>query len=83
VFPHAKACHNAAAASLGSFRRNICGAQVLRGALKTPGQAKNVAIVGSTALVADHMSEVDIIDVSNAARPVNRGSFFVEGYAAT
>lgn len=58
---------------------------VLRGRIKTPGQAKNVAVIdtagGRTALVADHMSGVDIIDVSNAAQPVVRDSYFLEGYA--
>lgn len=60
-------------------------APVLRGRIKTPGQAKNVAVIdtasGKTALVADHMSGVDIIDVSDAAKPVVRDSFFLEGYA--
>lgn len=60
-------------------------APALRGRIKTPGQAKNVAIIdtvsGKTALVADHMSGVDIIDVSDAAKPTVRDSFFLEGYA--
>lgn len=60
-------------------------APVLRGRIKTPGQAKNVAVIdtagGKTALVADHMSGVDIIDVSDAAKPTVRDSFFLEGYA--
>ena len=46
-----------------------------RGRIKTPGQAKNVAIVGTTALVADHMSGIDIIDVTNAGAA--RGAGFV------
>jgi hypothetical protein len=53
----------------------------LRGSFKTPGQAKSVALVGTTALVADHMSGIDFIDVSNPAKPASLGSFFLEGYA--
>jgi hypothetical protein len=53
----------------------------LRGAFKTPGQAKNVALFGTKALVADHMSGLDILDVSNVARPASLGSFFLEGYS--
>jgi hypothetical protein len=53
----------------------------LRGSFKTPGQAKSVALVGTTALVADHMSGVDFIDVSNPAKPASLGSFFLDGYA--
>lgn len=60
-------------------------APVLRGRIKTPGQAKNVAVIdtasGKTALVADHMSGVDIVDVSDATKPAVRDSFFLEGYA--
>ncbi len=54
---------------------------VLRGSLKTPGQAKSVALVGNTALLTDHMSGVDFVDVSNVAKPSALGSFFLEGYA--
>ena len=53
----------------------------LRSSFKTPGQAKSVALVGTTALVADHMSGVDFIDVANPAKPASLGSFFLEGYA--
>jgi hypothetical protein len=49
--------------------------------LKTPGQAKNVAIYGTKALVADHMSGVDYLDISNPAQPKKIGSFFLDGYA--
>jgi hypothetical protein len=56
-------------------------APTLRGALKTPGQAKNVALVGTTALLTDHVSGVDVVDVSNPAAPASKGSFFLEGYA--
>ncbi len=56
-------------------------APVLRGSLKLPGQAKNVAIYGTKALVADHMSGLDYLDVSNASNPVKLGSFFLDGYA--
>lgn len=54
---------------------------VLRGSLKTPGQAKGVALVGSTALLTDHMSGVDFVDVSSATKPASLGSFFLDGYA--
>jgi hypothetical protein len=57
------------------------GAPVLRGSFKTPGQAKSVAIVGTRAILADHMSGVDFVDISNLAKPVSIGSFFLEGYA--
>ena len=53
----------------------------LRASIKTPGQAKGVALVGTTAFVADHMSGVDIIDLSSLDKPTLRGSFFVDGYA--
>ena len=53
----------------------------LRGSLKTPGQAKNVAVVGTKAAIADHMSGVDFVDISNADKPTMLGSFYVEGYA--
>ena len=56
-------------------------APVLRGALKTPGQAKNVALFGTRALVADHVSGIDLVDVSTPARPILLGSFFVDGFA--
>jgi hypothetical protein len=54
-------------------------ALTLVGSLKTPGQAKNVAVIGLTALVADHMTGVDVIDVSVVSAPAKRGSFFLEG----
>ena len=53
----------------------------LRGSLKTPGQAKSVAVVGDKAAIADHMSGVDFVDTSNADKPTMLGSFYVEGYA--
>ena len=43
--------------------------------------AKNVAIYGTKALVADHMSGVDYLDISNPAQPKKLGSFFLDGYA--
>jgi hypothetical protein len=54
---------------------------MLRGSLKTRGQAKNVAVFGTKVLVADHMTGLDLIDVSNLAKPVSLDSFFLEGYA--
>jgi len=53
----------------------------VRGSIKTPGQAKNVAISGTKAVVADHMSGVDVIDISNMAEPVSVGSVYTDGYA--
>ena len=53
----------------------------LRASIKTPGQAKSVAIVGTRAFVADHMSGVDFVDISNPVKPALQGSFFLEGYA--
>jgi hypothetical protein len=53
----------------------------LRGSFKTPGQSKSVAIVGTTALVADHMSGVNFVDVSDPAKPEELGEFFLDGYA--
>ena len=44
----------------------------LRGALKTPGQAKNVAIYGTKALVADHMSGVDYLDIKDPAQSTDQ-----------
>ena len=40
-----------------------------------------MAVVGSKAAVADHMSGVDFIDTSNADKPAMLGSFYLEGYA--
>lgn len=54
---------------------------VLRGSLKTRGQAKGVALVGTTALLTDHMTGVDFVDVSNVAKPSALGSYFLDGYA--
>ena len=62
--------------SASSTSRTLA-APVLRGALKTPGQAKNVAIFGTKALVADHVSGIDAIDVScrqNPRSPVRSSS---------
>ena len=58
---------------LGILDVSNAAVPVLRGALKTPGQAKNVAFFGTTALVADHVSGIDVIDVSTPARPVLAG----------
>ena len=48
---------------------------------KTPGQAHSVAVSGTKAYIADHMSGVDVIDVSNPAKPTSTGAFFLDGYA--
>jgi len=45
------------------------------------GAGQEVAVFGTKAVVADHMSGVDFIDVSNKAKPVSLGSFFLDGYA--
>jgi len=58
-------------------------APALVGSMKTPGQAKNVAVFGTKAVVADHMSGVDFIDVSNKAKPVSLGSFFLTATRGT
>ena len=42
---------------------------------------KNVAVSGTTAVLADHMSGVDLIDVSNLAGPVSLGSVYLDGYS--
>ena len=54
---------------------------VLRGSLKTAGQAKSVALSGTTALVTNTVSGIDVINVSNPAKPVLVGSAFLEGFA--
>ena len=53
----------------------------LHASIKTPGQAKSVALVGTRAFVADHMSGVDFVDLADPAKPALQGSFFLEGYA--
>ena len=57
------------------------GTPVLRGSLQTPGQAKNVSVTGTRALVADVLSGLDVVDVSNPASPVLVGSIFLDGVA--
>jgi hypothetical protein len=56
-------------------------APLVRGSIRTPGQAKAVALFGPRGSVADHMSGVDVIDVSNTARPALLDSLFLDGYA--
>jgi hypothetical protein len=48
---------------------------------KTPGQAKNVDVAGTLALVANHMSGVDVIDISDITKPTLVGSAYLDGYA--
>jgi hypothetical protein len=57
------------------------GRPELRGSLKTPGQAKSVAVSGATALVTDTVSGLDIIDLSDPAKPRLTGSAFLEGFS--
>jgi hypothetical protein len=40
-----------------------------------------VALIGTTAFVADHMTGIDVIDLTSLDKPVGRGSFFLDGYA--
>ena len=48
----------------------------------TLGQAKNVAVSGTTALVADYLEGVVILDISTPSNPVRVASVFVEGVAS-
>lgn len=57
------------------------GTATLRGSVKTPGQAKNVAVSGTVALVTDFVSGLDVIDIANASAPTVRESVFLEGLA--
>jgi hypothetical protein len=54
---------------------------ILRGAFKTPGQAKVGAVFGSRALVVDHMKGIVEVDITNPAKMTSPGSFFLDGYA--
>jgi hypothetical protein len=67
---------------LGILEATNPAALTLRGALKTRGQAKRVAVSGTTAFVADVLSGIDVIDVSNPSTPHQIGSIFLEGVAA-
>ena len=51
------------------------------GSLTTPGQAKSVAVSGTTALVADHGEGIVVVDVSTPANPTQVASVFLEGFA--
>ena len=57
------------------------GTATLRGSVKTPGQAKSVAVSGSIALVTDFVSGLDVIDLANTSKPLVRESVFLEGVA--
>lgn len=67
---------------LGILDSSNPGVLILRGALKTTGQAKDVAVSGRKALVTDVVSGVDIVDVTNPSKPAQMGSIFLEGVAA-
>jgi hypothetical protein len=51
------------------------------GWVDTPGNARGVAVEGTTAYVADNTS-VQIVDVSNPAAPIIRGSYAPAGFTA-
>jgi len=53
----------------------------LLGMVKTPGQAKNVAVAGDVAFVADHVRGVDVVRLTSPAAPTLAGSQFVDGFA--
>jgi hypothetical protein len=57
------------------------GTATLRGSVKTPGQAKSVAVSGAIALVTDFVSGLDVIDVANPSKPVVGESVFLDGLA--
>ena len=57
------------------------GTPVLRSLFKTPGQAKNVAVSGTRALVTDSLKGIDVVDVSDSAKPVLAGDVFLDGLA--
>jgi hypothetical protein len=40
-----------------------------------------VTVVGTTALLTDHVAGVDFVDVANTAKPTSLGTFFLDGYA--
>ena len=57
------------------------GTPTLRGSVKTPGQAKSVAVSGSMALVTDFVSGLDVVDISSPGMPTVRESVFLDGLA--
>lgn len=58
------------------------GTLTLRGSLKTPGSAKNVAISEHTAIVADQVAGLDFVDISDPGKPVPIGSLYLDGFAS-
>jgi hypothetical protein len=67
---------------LGILDVSDIAAPKLIGALKTPGQAKNVAIFKQNrALVADHIRGINLVDISVPEKPALLTSFFVDGFA--
>lgn len=57
------------------------GRPTLRGMLKTPGQAKSVAVSGTTGLVTDTVSGLDVVDLSDLSKPKLLGDVFLEGFS--
>ena len=66
---------------LGILDISGTGVPRLAGSFTTLGQAKNVAVSETTALVADHLDGVVVLDVSTPSEPVQVGSGFVDGFA--
>ena len=51
------------------------------GSYQTAGQALSVDVSGTTAIVANRLSGLEVIDASDPTAPVSIGSYFTEGYA--
>jgi hypothetical protein len=49
--------------------------------IETPGQALSVAVSGTTVVVTNRLSGLEIIDASNPSTPAAHGAYFAEGYA--
>jgi len=60
---------------------SILETPMLVGSYDTPGASINVKIVGNLAYVADEISGLQIIDISNPSSPVLKGSYDTPGLA--
>ena len=60
---------------------SILETPMLVGSYDTPGASINVKIVGNLAYVADQLSGLQIIDISNPSSPVLKGSYDTPGFA--
>jgi len=69
------ACGFASAQHLVAPARAQCRCPRLLGTYDTPGQAKDVAVEGGIAYVADALGGLRIIDVSDPMAPVELGAF--------